>query len=213
MKIKHIIWDYNGTLLNDVELCVEVINEMLSIRNKKLISVTDYREVFDFPVKDYYQKVGFDFSKESFEEIGQNFIDRYNQRINQTYLQKNVLETLSNLGQKGFIQHILSARLENELIIETKFFNINRYFDKIMGLNNNYATSKLENGIKLINSIDAEKSEIILIGDTTHDCEVAREAGIKAIAVSHGHHSCERLQKCGFEVYKDLKEIEAFLLK
>ena len=69
------------------------------------------------------------------------------------------------------------------------------------------------NSIKLINSIDAEKSEIILIGDTTHDCEVAREAGIKAIAVSHGHHSCERLQKCGFEVYKDLKEIEAFLLK
>ena len=118
MKIKHIIWDYNGTLLNDVELCVEVINEMLSIRNKKLISVTDYREVFDFPVKDYYQKVGFDFSKESFEEIGQNFIDRYNQRINQTYLQKNVLETLSNLGQKGFIQHILSARLETSLLLK-----------------------------------------------------------------------------------------------
>ena len=51
-----IIWDWNGTLLNDIELCVLTINELLERRNLTLLSVEDYREVFSFPVKNYYQK-------------------------------------------------------------------------------------------------------------------------------------------------------------
>lgn len=213
MKIKHIIWDYNGTLLNDVELCVNVINEMLSARSKKPITVAQYKEVFDFPVRDYYQKIGFNFDKESFEEIGQLFIDRYNQKINDTHLQNFALDTLTEFSKKNYSQYILSARLENELIIETKFFNINKYFDKIVGLSHNYATSKIENGIKLIDSIKADKNEILLIGDTTHDCEVARETGINAIAVSNGHHTADRLQKCNFPVFGNLKEVVKYLSK
>lgn len=213
MKIKHIIWDYNGTLLNDVELCVNVINEMLSDRCKKTITLAQYKEVFDFPVRDYYQKIGFDFDKESFEDIGQLFIDRYNQKINETDLQNFAVDTLYQFSKNNYSQHILSARLENELIIETKFFNIYRYFDNIVGLTHNYATSKIENGIKLIKRLNAEKSEILLIGDTTHDLEVARETGINAIAVSNGHHTAQRLKKCNFPVFDNLKEVVNYLME
>ena len=54
MNYKHIIWDYNGTLLNDVKLCVTIINEMLKARNLPVMSIERYRKLFDFPVKDYY---------------------------------------------------------------------------------------------------------------------------------------------------------------
>ena len=60
MRYKHIIWDWNGTLLDDTWLCVEGINQALIKRNLTPISEDRYREVFTFPVRDYYKKLGFD---------------------------------------------------------------------------------------------------------------------------------------------------------
>ena len=61
-KHKHIIWDWNGTLINDVWLVVEAMNKMLKKRNLPKIDSKKYREIFDFPVTEYYSKLGFDFS-------------------------------------------------------------------------------------------------------------------------------------------------------
>ncbi len=212
MKYKHIIWDYNGTLLNDVSLCVEVINEMLSDRHVKDISLSDYRKIFDFPVRDYYEKIGFDFEKEDFEKVGKEFIDKYNLRMNYVKLHDYAKEILFNFNNNEFSQYILSARRESDLIIEAKFFGISRVFEKIVGLDNNYAAGKTENGIKLVESINAPKSEIVLIGDTTHDCEVAKEAGIDFIAVAHGHHGIERFSNCKAKVFNSLEEVEKYLI-
>ena len=83
MKYKHIIWDWNGTLLNDTWLCVEGINNSLEKRSIDTITKEVYRRVFSFPVKDYYERLGFDFKKEPFEVAGDEFVDieKYNQAI------------------------------------------------------------------------------------------------------------------------------------
>ena len=65
MKYQHIIWDWNGTLLNDAWLFVDIMNGVLSNRKLPLITVDDYRKLFCFPVKDYYKKLGFDLENES----------------------------------------------------------------------------------------------------------------------------------------------------
>ncbi|MEJ2616368.1 MAG: hypothetical protein P8Z35_15535 [Ignavibacteriaceae bacterium] len=76
-KYKHIIWDWNGTLFDDVELCHNIINGLL-IRNEiEEISLQRYREIFDFPVKKYYKTAGLDFNKTSFEILGKQFMDEY----------------------------------------------------------------------------------------------------------------------------------------
>ena len=67
MKYKHIIWDWNGTLIDDAWLCVEILNNILEKRGLNAITIDDYREHFTFPVRDYYVKLGFDFSVEPFE--------------------------------------------------------------------------------------------------------------------------------------------------
>ena len=66
-KYSHIIWDWNGTLLNDAWLCVEVMNGMLAKRNLPIRTLNQYMDIFDFPVKDYYVKLGYNFEKEPFE--------------------------------------------------------------------------------------------------------------------------------------------------
>ncbi len=59
-----IVWDWNGTLLNDVDLCFSCINRLLVSHDlKPLDTLSQYREVFTFPIEDYYKRVGFDFDK------------------------------------------------------------------------------------------------------------------------------------------------------
>ena len=72
---KGIIWDWNGTLLNDTKLAVESMNKILLKRGLPVLTVERYKHVFTFPVRDYYQSVGFDFDKEPFEIPAMEFIE------------------------------------------------------------------------------------------------------------------------------------------
>ena len=77
MKYKHIIWDWNGTLLDDCKVCVKSFNRSLKKRNRRPISLDKYRSIFTFPVIDAYKKVGFDFKKESFSKVSNEFVEFY----------------------------------------------------------------------------------------------------------------------------------------
>ena len=213
MRYKHIIWDYNGTLLNDVQLCVDVMNSMLIPRGLSEITALKYKSVFDFPVKDYYAGLGFDFDKESFEKVGTEFIVKYDElQRKKTKLHKDTEHVLQKISQSGISQSILSARKQVPLTEELEFFGIRKYFDKIVGLNDHYAAGKLENGQKLVSELKLNPNEIALVGDTVHDCEVAVKTGISPLLVSHGHHTIERLQKCKIPVFNNLQEIGKFIL-
>ena len=68
-----IIWDWNGTLLDDAEMCLEAINIMLKKRNLPELSMERYRDVFTFPVIEYYREVGFDFTLEAWDPVATEF--------------------------------------------------------------------------------------------------------------------------------------------
>ena len=93
-RYKHIIWDWNGTLLNDAWLCVEVMNLLLKRRDLKEIDLNIYQSVFGFPIIDYYRRLGFTFEKESFEIPGTEFIIEYNKRCFEPKLQVDALQIL-----------------------------------------------------------------------------------------------------------------------
>jgi phosphoglycolate phosphatase len=211
MKYKHIIWDYNGTLLNDTHLCVEIINEMLKARNLSGINLKKYRELFDFPVKDYYERVGFSFDDESFEKVGTEFILQYDNRSNTTELQAGTEELIKDIYKKGIKQSVLSARKKEQLEEELEKFGIRKYFEYVYGLNDHYAGGKTEIGKELIQEINLPPEEIILIGDTTHDCEVANVLGIHTVAVSYGHHPAEKFKHCGIRVLNSVGDLKTFL--
>lgn len=212
MIYKHIIWDYNGTLLNDAGLCVTIINELLSARDLSTMSLQKYKELFDFPVKDYYERAGFDFKKESFEIVGTEFIKEYDKRQVTTKLHEGANELLLDIKEKGIKQSVLSAREQTPLLSELKSLNIFNIFEEVVGLNNYYAGSKLEIGKQLISKIKVPKEEILMIGDTKHDAEVAKGIGINCILIAHGHHTKKKLQTCGVEVFESFEEVKNFIL-
>jgi phosphoglycolate phosphatase len=204
---KHIIWDWNGTLLDDAWLCVEVMNEMLELRGLPQVSLDYYRSVFTFPVRDYYQKLGYDFNREPFEVVGMEFMTRYNQRQKECRLHPEVVHVLETIKRHGFEQSILSAREQNELIAETVDLGVNTYFLKIYGLDDHYAHGKTDVGMNLITDLGIPASALLFIGDTRHDAEVACEIGIDCILIPNGHHNEERLRKCSFPVIGSLNAL------
>ena len=74
---KHIIWDWNGTLLDDAWLFVDIMNNVLKGRNMNTINLEKYRDIFGFPIENYYKRLGFDILKEPFEILGLEFIKEY----------------------------------------------------------------------------------------------------------------------------------------
>ena len=204
---KHIIWDWNGTLVDDVWLVVEIMNKMLKKRNLHRIDSKKYREIFDFPVTKYYLKLGFDFSAESFEELTDEFISEYYRRFNECKLFDEVEEVLKKIRDRGISQSILSASKEDVLIEKIKHYGIDKYFCRIIGLENHYAESKVERGKKWIAKLNLNPQEVLLVGDTIHDYDVSKYIGCDCLLVANGHHNYEKLAKLGVDVISTLKEI------
>ena len=64
---EHIIWDWNGTIMDDLEFCVGLINDILLSENKPKLSNEEYQSIFTFPVIEYYKLAGLDTSEENFK--------------------------------------------------------------------------------------------------------------------------------------------------
>lgn len=209
-QYKNVIWDWNGTLLNDLELCVNTINSLLGLRNLPLLSNRSYKEVFSFPVKQYYESAGFDFSKEDFAVPAREFIDKYNAEVNQCKLHKSAKKVLKLFRSNNIRQFVLSAMKQDMLDSTIQFHGISGYFEKIAGLDDHYAVSKMEQGKRLLMETGIKTFETCLIGDTLHDYEVAEELGLDCILIADGHQSGKRLKATGTLVLRSLEEISGF---
>ncbi|MFC2137602.1 HAD family hydrolase [Bacteroidota bacterium] len=206
-RITSIIWDWNGTLLDDIDLCISAMNVLLEKRNLPKLTKDHYQKVFTFPVIEYYKKLGFDFTKESFDVPAHEFIDEYNKNFHITKLQKGVVEVLEYFESQNIKQFILSAMEQKSLQTTVKIFNIEKYFEELIGIRDHFAFSKVDFGKQLIEKYKLHLKETCLIGDSTHDYEVAKELGINCILITNGHMPKERLMGLKAVYYSDLYEL------
>jgi phosphoglycolate phosphatase len=206
-KFGGIIWDWNGTLLNDTELCVQTMNELLQKRNLHQLTLAKYRDVFSFPVKDYYQKIGFDFNSEPFEKPALEFIDLYNNKVSNCRLHDHSITALKHFHLAGIRQFILSAMKQDALDLCLEQHQISHFFEHVSGLDNHYAASKLENGQQLISGLKLNSQELVLIGDTIHDFEVAKEIGCHCVLIANGHQSRQILEETGVLVIDGIGQL------
>lgn len=207
LTYKHIIWDWNGTLLNDIELCKDIINEIIIEHGLPKLSLEDYREIFTFPVKEYYRKAGLPVDNGSFEKLGKDFISMYESRKYNCSLFPKAEAVLSEIKKAGIKQSVLSAYSQEMLDEFIGHFNLTHYFEKLVGLDNIYATSKLENGKKWMAELGLSKGEALMIGDTLHDCDVAFGMGADSLLIAAGHQNREKLSVCRGTILNSLDDV------
>jgi len=205
-KYTHIIWDWNGTLVKDTHLCVEILNSMLKARNLPAVTAKQYKDEFDFPVIDYYKKVGFDFSKESFDDIAAEFINQYETHRFSCPLQPNAVKILQYFKSKNFTQSILSAYNQFRLEEVVAHFKLTNYFTHIVGLTDDYAHGKVDAAKQFLEKSTLKSDKTLFIGDTTHDFEVARAINTDCILIADGHQPKEKLLTCNVTVLNTLAD-------
>lgn len=192
---KHIFFDFNGTIINDVDLCLDLLNEILTKQGKKNLTVEEYKKVFTFPVKKYYELAGIDFNIESFESLADWFIKVYQPASLKCGLYPNLKETFAILKEKGYKLYILSASERNNLLEQCESYDIVKYFEDILGIDNIHASSKVSIALDYLKKNNLKGEDILFIGDTLHDLEVANAMGARCILVSCGHQAVEVLKK------------------
>jgi phosphoglycolate phosphatase len=204
-----IFWDWNGTLLDDVAECIEIINISLKKRSLQPLDLASYLEKFEFPIKKYYENIGFDFSRESYEEAVKEYIEAYCSRMFACRLHKSATDTLADFKKRGIKQYVLSALYEKSLHQCVDHFKLDAYFTRVRGLGDSYANSKIELGRNLLAESGCRKESSVMVGDTVHDFETACAMGIPCVLIAAGHNSRQRLQTCGVPVFDNIAEFAA----
>lgn len=192
-KYKNVVWDWNGTLLNDVNTGVNTLNRMLEKRGLPTLSLATYRNVFGFPVEDFYRKVGFNLQQESLHEISVDFVETYDLCAREICLNPGVTDTLRQIQHLGIKQYILSALREDLLKQMVTDFHIQDFFYQVCGSDNIYASGKVERGKQMVDKYHLCPAETLMIGDTIHDAEVAKALGFDVLLYTGGHNSSGRL--------------------
>ena len=211
MKYTHVIWDFNGTVIRDMEAGICSINQMLAKRGIPTIESLDaYKEVFGFPVEAYYARLGLDLENESFKEVlAPEWVSLYNEYSKEAPLFDGVRPLALALREAGVRQSILSASEKGMMESQLKVRGALDLFDEIWGMDAIYAYGKLALADAWRKAHESDVA--VLIGDTIHDYEVALRMGVDCVLVADGHHSRERLLSCGVPVVSDLFECAEYL--
>ena len=210
MKYNYCIWDFNGTILDDVELGIYTINLLLKNNGiDKQVDRKSYREIFDFPVVDYYRELGFDFDKTPYTELAEDWVELYLGNLDKARLFDDVIDSLEFFKANGVPQSILSASEKSMLDSQTGELNVRGYFEEIMGIDNIYADSKLS-----IAKAFRERhpdDRVLFIGDTTHDIETAKILSADCYIVCAGHQCREKFEGKDATVFDSLTELCEYL--
>ena len=215
MKPELLIWDWNGTILDDAGVCRQIADIMLGERGIPALPDMDaYRAVFGFPIKSYYEKMGYRFGPEDepYEHVADEFIVLYDRLYRTAALRPGIVDFLDRRKGEGYRQVLLSATRRDQLLEQVAAFgDVGDRFEQKLGLTDHYAFSKAALAKAFIEGQGIPRERTLFIGDTDHDFEVSSAIGCPCVLLEGGHQSRERLLKMGVPVLRDLSELESYL--
>lgn len=207
-----IIWDWNGTLLNDVDMAVRVTNDIFSRYGYEVMDADTYRARFRFPVIAYYRDCGV--KDEDFPQVASAWSDAYLAAFPGTPLQSDAAETVRRFHDAGFRQIVLSAsRLDNLQHQVGSYPELQGMFEELRGISDIFAGGKTHLAHELMASTGLDPNETVFLGDSCHDAEVAAAVSARCLLIARGHQTRENLEKAGVPVLPDLRTVADLLLR
>lgn len=204
----NVLWDWNGTLLDDADASLLAVNAMLRRRGLAPLTRTRYRDCFTFPVRGFYEEAGFRLEREDWDALAREFHDLYARQ--EAHLFPDAAPCLAELARKGVRQSILSIAEQSRIDAQVAAAGVAGAFARVAGARDLNGVSKRETGRALLRDLDADPDATLLIGDTLHDAEVADDLGVACVLVARGHQAEARLRKAGRPVFPDLASAVAF---
>lgn len=209
--VRLVLWDWNGTLLDDLAYAIGVRNRTFpAFGLPRIGSVAEYHRQFTFPVRRYYERAGV--TDETFVAVAHAWMAEYVRGFDAVPLHGDAVETLARFAAAGVRQAVLSATRRDMLESQIARFPIRACFTDVLGLSDIYARSKEAVGLDYLARCGVPAASTLMIGDTLHDAEVARAMGTGCVLVARGHQSRETLLTAGVPVMDTLVEAAAWAL-
>lgn len=210
MKYSCIIWDWNGTLADDLEASLRSVNDTLMRRNMPTINLAQYHSYIDTPIIRFYEHL-FDLNEVPMSVLSEEFHSGYQKYFQG--LQTGAAELLEELRQEGTIQVILTSSNQELIEADVKKLGVRQYFDALLGADDFQAASKVQRGVHWIKSHHHAPETMVMVGDSLHDFEVAQAMGTNCILFSGGHQAEKDLKTTGVPVVQNFKELRELLLQ
>lgn len=212
MSLNTIIWDWNGTLADDVGVALQSVNDILARRGRAPITLSDYYSYIDTPIRKFYEHLFAPLDDALFGQILVEFNEGYRLHMDETGLMAGGREMLERFQKAGLRQMIVSSSHLGELMHFCRLFGVENYFTWILGAEDFQASGKVEMACRFLKEHNIPSSECAVIGDTLHDRDMAKAIGCPVCLLDRGHQGFRELKASGEPVFHELEQAADFLL-
>ncbi|WP_117208396.1 HAD family hydrolase [Allorhizocola rhizosphaerae] len=202
----HLVWDWNGTLLDDIHLVVTATNAAFATIGGPVVTVDEHRRGFCRPVSDYYSRVlGRDLTAAEFARLDDVFHECYRGALADVALAADAREAMAMWAGT---QSLLSMWFHHELVPTVARFGLS--FARVDGLR-----EALGGGFKAAHlkthllELSLEGPDVVLIGDSVDDADAAEAVGARCVLYDGGFTHPDNLRARGVPVASSLVEAVA----
>ena len=204
----HLVWDWNGTLLNDLSLVVACTNAAFLSTGGNPVSVQEHRVRFRRPISDYYAEVlGRPVDADEFQQLDKVFHDAYRTGLSTCQLAADAASAIRSWSGS---QSLLSMWFHEELVPTVESHGLTGMFRRIDGLPSSVGGDrKAVHLVRHLDQLGIDGPSTVLIGDSIDDAEAAESVGARCVLYSGGFTDPDRLRASGRPVAHTLTEAVA----
>ena len=197
-----VVFDLDGTLIDSTHPLLESHKAAWKSVGLKSPPKEDILSLTGLPLIEIMQKLGPDQDPMALAEV-------YSQAYVRASRHECLFEGISDLLARPFRAAVATGKSQRGADRVVRQFGFENRFEVVLGGN---SVSKPKPNPDLLFSIMKKTGteNIVMIGDTTYDLEMAHAAGVRGIGVSWGHHPPEILQKWA-PVVNSVKELGEIL--
>jgi phosphoglycolate phosphatase-like HAD superfamily hydrolase len=212
----HIVWDWNGTLFDDLPVVVAASNAAFAEFGIAPLSIEKYRETYCIPILDFYERLmGRRPSPDEWQRMDASFHAHYSARRDACGLTPGAESLLTQwTGTGARSQSLLSMYGHDELVPLVRRLGLERHFLRVDGRDGTSGlTGKSQYLVRHLTALAPEgitPGSTVLIGDAVDDALAAAHAGAHAVLFAGGSHARSELERVGVPVADTLAEAVAF---
>ncbi len=210
---RHVVWDWNGTLLDDFDVVLSAMNAACVAVGMPTLTAQRYRETFSRPIERAYERLlGRPLRPGEWERVNHEFHVSYNEIYRSAALAADAVEVLDELKQAGVTQSLLSMWVHEELVPVVEGYGVAGYFVRIdgqPGRGGGHKQEHLEAHVaRLASELPAPVpvEEMLLVGDSLDDVQAARAVGMPCVLLDSGPHLLDDIRACGAPVASSLSD-------
>jgi len=194
----HVVWDWNGTLLDDLDQVIAAVNETLRELGESPISAVMYGAHYQRPVRRFYESLlGRVVPDHEWHLIDELFHNAYRSQLPNVTLAPDATEALEAVDSAGHTQSLLSMLLHDDLVDMASTFGVDRFMRRIDGLRGARGVQKLASLESHIDALGLTTGDVLIIGDALDDVAAAKAAGSRCVMYDRGTFPREQIRHAG----------------